>query len=73
MSRLNDISFTSNLPNSFKTDDGSAPTSSKNTRPNNSKHSLHLPRRKLGGKDPMARKSAGPDLHIVGALTLDSV
>jgi hypothetical protein len=74
ISRLNEISFTSNLPNSFKTEEGSAPTSSRKTRPNNSKHNLHLPRRKFGGSTPIILKSAKPEAHasLRVCLLLDS-
>lgn len=47
ISLLNFVSFTSNLPNSFNTEDGSDPTSSRNTRPNNSTHRRQRPRREF--------------------------
>jgi len=47
ISLLNLDSFTSNLPNSFNTEDGSDPTSSRNTRPNNSTHKRQRPKREF--------------------------
>ena len=47
MSLLNFVSFTSNRLSSLRTECGSAPTSSRNSRPNNSKHILQRPRMKL--------------------------
>lgn len=58
ISLLNLDSFTSNLPNSFNTDDGSDPTSSRNTRPNNSTHKRQRPKRELA-EVPLEMKGLG--------------
>ena len=58
ISLLNLDSFTSNLPNSFNTEDGSDPTSSRNTRPNNSTHRRQRPKRELA-EVPLVIKGLG--------------
>ena len=47
MSLLNLASLTSNRLISFKTECGSVPTSSRKSRPNNSRHMRHLPKMKF--------------------------
>ena len=70
ISRLNLVSFTSNLPNSFNTDEGSDPTSSRNTRPNNSTHNLQRPNRELA-EVPLQMTGLEEEVDAVG-LTVDS-